>query len=691
MPSPVQLAPHQQRALAAIKDFVTGPGDCFILRGGAGTGKTTLLAALARWLEAENRPHAFVAPTGRAARILGDKTGVSASTIHSCIYAFERLTFFEEANAKNDPGVRLRFGLKADDPGTRLFVVDESSMVGDVEDQQDVLRFGSGRLLADLIEYTRIGRPGRPPSDPGAKLLFVGDPAQLPPVAERLSPALSADYLRDTFRLVCNGFELTEVHRQEAGSTILDRASAIRQSIFAKRFNRFDLRPAGEALRAEGIVEGIRRIVDAYRYRSGSCVLITFSNAKALELNRAVRGRLWEDEEADVRVGDRLLVIRNSAQCGLYNGDLVKVVEVADASARRTIRMHGVEPVELSFRGASVAYRGTDGKASRTQCLLLENLLHSKERALAPVEQRALLVDFRQRYPNLKPGTSEFSAALWSDPWFNALQVKYGYALTCHKAQGGEWDTAVVNFESGRGARNEDFFRWAYTAVTRAKHTLVTIEAPWFDVYTSMDWGTCPTVADPANNDATYRDDPDWNRFSFSAERAAIFEHHRRVRAALAQRGIRVDALEHLAYCERYRLTRDGGQASVQFWYKGNSKVSRVEAAAGDRSGDPALVRDALDALKAVLLSAKSTPTDITDPFLCAFLQRLEQVVNDAGMRVLAATSLPYRLRVDLAEGTHRGAIDFCYDGTPKWTKVLEVGGPGQSGGLIERVRGLLD
>ena len=223
MPSQVPLTSHQSEALNAIRAFVQGPGDCFILEGGAGTGKTTLLAALAGWLEADYRPRVFLAPTGRAARILGDKTGASPTTIHGCIYAFERLNVFEEAQTENDPGLGFRFGLKKDDPGATVFVVDESSMVGDVDDKQDVLRFGSGRLLADLIEYSRIGRPGRSPSDPGAKLLFVGDPAQLPPVGQKISPALSADYLLKEFGLSCTGFELTEVHRQAAGSVILER------------------------------------------------------------------------------------------------------------------------------------------------------------------------------------------------------------------------------------------------------------------------------------------------------------------------------------------------------------------------------------------------------------------------------------------------------------------------------------
>jgi hypothetical protein len=330
----------------------------------------------------------------------------------------------------------------------------------------------------------------------------------------------------------------------------------------------------------------------------------------------------------------------------------------------------------------------------KTDCLLLENLLHSKERGLSSAEQRALLVDFKNRHPDLRPGTSELAATLRDDPWFNALQVKYGYALTCHKAQGGEWDTAVVNFESGRGLHNEDFFRWAYTAVTRAKRTLVTIGAPSFDAYTSMDWGMSASPAGPAQRtgegEAGQGADPDWDRYSFSPEQAGIFAHHRRLRDALVAQGIEIDALDHLQYCERYRLKRGGEVASVQYWYKANGKVSRFGPAAGNRSGDAALVAAAVALMQEALLSTDSAGEGIENPFVRDFAELVEQVTADAGIRILSKKVLPFRLRMEFTDGARRGAIDFCHDSTPKWTAVQEVGGPGKSLGLIDRVRSLL-
>ncbi|WP_296697464.1 ATP-dependent DNA helicase [Thiocapsa sp. UBA6158] len=690
----ITLSAHQQEALEAIQHFLLGDGDCFILQGGAGTGKTTLLAALAQWLKAVCRPHMFLAPTGRAARILGDKTGARTSTIHACIFRLAQLDVFEGAQAKNDPGLRFRFALKTDDPGNSLFVVDESSMVGDIEDKQDMLRFGSGRLLADLVEFTRIGRPGRGNADSGAKLLFVGDPAQLPPVGQKHSPALSIDYLQTEFALSCTGFELTEVHRQEAGSLILERATAIRNAIKTKRFTTFSLKPNDDAILAAGVPESIERVSDGYRKGGASSVLITYTNAKALEFNRAVRARLWGNEQADIRARDQLLVNHNSHGCGLYNGDLVRVRDVAERVQRRTVAMRGAEPVDLRFREATVAYKDSDGAVQQIECLLLENLLDSKERALSPLEQRALLVDFRQRYPELKPGTEAFGLTIRQDPWFNALQVKYGYAVTCHKAQGGEWDTAVVLFESGRGINNEDFFRWAYTAITRAKRTLVTIAAPACNAYSAMDWDTNPAPAKHAESigqgEPEHRDDPDWDRYNFSRDHAGIFVHHCKVRDALQAQGISVDAVQHLQYCERYQLRRDEAMASVQYWYKGNGQVSRIEPAAGNRSGDAALIDVAVGLMMEALLKVGAEGQAVENPFVHAFVQQLERSTADAGLRILSKRDLPYRLRIEISDGTRHGAIDFCYDNTPKWIRVQEVGGAGKSQGLIDRIRSLL-
>ena len=303
------LTAHQSLAVGKIREFLAGSAPCFILKGSAGTGKTTLIGQLIRELDAAHHPYTLLAPTGRAARILGSKTRAEANTIHRVIYHLTDIDVFEGAASANDPGLRLTFPLKKSDPGNTLFIVDESSMVGDKGSHGDLLQFGSGRLLADLIEYARLARPGRL-EDSGAKILFVGDHAQLPPVGETLSPALSASYLQQTFGLECGECEITEVMRQESGSGILDRATALRNSISNKMFNTLDLSANEKDIQAVTVIEAITLVEQAFKAKSSS-VLITHSNAQALDLNRSVRGRLWGNESSELQIGDVLLVNKN--------------------------------------------------------------------------------------------------------------------------------------------------------------------------------------------------------------------------------------------------------------------------------------------------------------------------------------------------------------------------------------------
>ena len=199
----IQLTGEQSAALDAIKSFLLDDSrDAFVLRGSAGTGKTTLIAKLVNMLEEMNLSCSLLAPTGRAARILGNKIkqitgnpGYEGSTIHRAIYTLTHLEVNEGAETANDPGVRMIFPLKEEESVVSLFVIDESSMVGDKENHGDFMQFGSGRLLMDIVTFARMSRPGRT-KDHLTKLLFVGDPVQLPPVGENASPALSDAYLR---------------------------------------------------------------------------------------------------------------------------------------------------------------------------------------------------------------------------------------------------------------------------------------------------------------------------------------------------------------------------------------------------------------------------------------------------------------------------------------------------------------
>lgn len=690
----IQLNEEQAAAIEAIKAFLLDDGqDAFVLRGGAGTGKTTLIAKLVTELDRMHLTYDLLAPTGRAARILGNKirqiTGGSefdASTIHRAIYTLTHLDVNEGAESANDPGLRLTFPLKQEETTVSLFVIDESSMVGDHENHGDFMQFGSGRLLKDIITFARMQRAGRE-RDHLTKLLFVGDPAQLPPVGATTSPALSDDYLRQEYKLQVRSYDLQTVLRQAKGSAILERATEVRKRLLAGQFNAFSMRPNQQDIREVNATAAVSEIVHGIENRTQS-VAVVHSNATAREYNRNVRQCRWGDADLPPRAGDILLVNRNSTTHPLSNGDLIKVVEAAAQRMHVPVHLKGGHKVDLWFREAVVVYRGSDGAAIQTPCMLLENLLDSPFRELTPLEQRALLVDFRKRHPSLHPKSPEFLAAIRCDAFFNALQVKYGYALTCHKAQGGEWDTVIVDFESNAGVRNPQFFRWAYTAITRAAKTLVLVNPPDFSATSDMSWNRPTTVAPsgPAPSLEDLATDPDWQRLSFSAAIAPLMAVHQKLRAVWAAQGIEIEQLQHLQYCERYTLVRDGKTARVQYYYDKKHRLGRVDAAPG-AAHDHQLAADALMSLK--VLAGQSGATSV-DMFIQEFLERLDAAIDGSSISRVGYRAMPYRLRVSFSAGASSGEIDFTYDARNTWTAAQEVGGPGASDGIYEAVQNLL-
>ena len=690
----IELTPEQREALVAIKAFLLDEKqDAFILRGSAGTGKTTLVAKLVEVLDDMHLSCALLAPTGRAARILGNKikqiTGEpdhEGSTIHRAIYTLTHVEVNEEAETANDPGVRMIFPLKEEESTAALFVIDESSMVGDKENHGDFMQFGSGRLLKDIVTFARSRRPGRP-VDHLTKLLFVGDPAQLPPVGENSSPALSDAYLAEHFKLRVSSFDLSAVMRQAQGSAILDRATELRDAMMASRFNAFSLQPNGKEIEQVDATGAVELIIRGLQTKESN-VAVVHSNATALEYNRNIRDRRWGDASLPIQVGETLLVNRNSPTHLLSNGDLVKVMEVNAESEKVPVGLKGGHHVVLSFRGIMVAFRDADGSIIQTGCYVLENLLDSPHRELSPLEQRALLVDFRRRHPDLHPKSAEFRRAIRNDPYFNAIQVKYGYALTCHKAQGGEWSTVIVDFESNAGSRNASFFRWAYTAITRAVNKLVVVNPPDFSPVSDMAWTQlAPTSAGPSHpGTQDFTADPDWLRLSFSGATAPLMPTHQRLRAAWGAQAISIEQLQHQQYCERYTLTRGGKRAVVQYYYDGRHRPGRANAVP-NALHDSQLADDALISLHA-LASTQAGPQP--DQFIQEFLDRLEATLGRSVIRRTGYKSLPYRLRVSFADDARKGDIDFTYDGSSTWTAAQEVGGPGSSHGLYDEVQRLM-
>lgn len=468
------LTSSQQTAFDKIKNFLGNDSDIFVLKGYAGTGKTHLIKFITRYLDENKTPYEVLAPTGRAAKVLRDRIG-KGRTIHSCIFNFDIICTNEDEDEVDESAnsYQLFFPIVEQKQDYQIMIIDESSMISNVKTQNEYLTFGSGVLLNDLLQFAKVCGIN--------KLIFVGDPAQLPPVMDPHSYALDPDYLSNLGHKV-ESVELTDVVRQEDNNAILAQATKLRDLLAQPRKSRHNLSLDADGkdiieLQAGALPE---TFTDEFPVPEvGNGITVCFSNNRCFQVNQAIRSIIFPGEET-VQVGDIVIINNNNYKSygiQIFNGDMAKVTRVGE------IELHPNVPVTIKGekRHVDLAFRDIDLFFSKEDititCKIFDDLLHSGESDLSIWQMRAVYIDFILRHPHLKRGTPELKEALMNDPYFNAVKVKFGYAVTCHKSQGGEWDTVFVDY-SGRCGLSDDHLRWCYTATTRAKNRLFTINAP---------------------------------------------------------------------------------------------------------------------------------------------------------------------------------------------------------------------
>jgi hypothetical protein len=480
----LNLTADQKRAIEKVTRFLQGDQDVFLLKGYAGTGKTTLLHGLCRYLSAQNADFRLMAPTGRAAMILSNKTGVSASTIHRGIFNMDELAEKEDGNS-----FKFYYKLKInEDSASCVYLIDEASMISDVFSEDEFFMFGTGHLLKDLSNFVFSGETNR-------KIIFIGDDAQLPPVNMPFSPALDSAYLQEGYELSVQETTLVEVVRQQQGGGILNTATDLRESLRTNTFNQFSIQyQNGNVTKVapESFIESYAPV--AKQEGLEETIVITHSNRQALDFNLQIRTFRYGDNEPHVRRQDRLLITKNNynGPVELFNGMFTKVLDVGGiiytATPRFKIKGNKTIERELVFRDILVEVNDSKGQKHQLRTTLLDIFLTADEGRLHPYDQRALYIDFKERMreKGIKPGTDTFREALKSDLYFNALQAKYGYAITCHKSQGGEWKNVIIDFKVYMGKLSAGFFRWVYTAITRASDHLYCIDAPDYNALSNF-------------------------------------------------------------------------------------------------------------------------------------------------------------------------------------------------------------
>ena len=465
----MELTNQQNKVFEQIKAFLNSDASVFILRGYAGTGKTTMVKVIADYIE-QTRQLVMMAPTGRAARVLAMKTGHTATTIHKAIYSKAHV---EPKKVKNIAESEFKFVFSinnSENGGNIVAIVDEASMVCSRKIEHELFMFGTDNLMEDLLTFVRPNF--------GGKVIFVGDPAQLPPVGESVSNALRAEYFKEKGLKVIEA-ELTEVLRQKDDSVILKNAMMIRDLLKKDKRNQLVFEEQKDDVETVPSEQFLDKYLN-YRKESGKhdSVIICYSNKSANRYNRDIRKSLYGGD-VPLQENDILLITQNNYRLDRMNGEFVPVLSIGERiqqSAPVYAQIGGKkERIVITLNFIKVTVPNGDGNP--IPCMLLEDLLSSDKATISIDENRALYINFCMRNPNLKQGTESFAEALLNDEFYNAIRAKYGYAVTGHKCQGGEWGKVFVDY-TGRTGLDDDSLRWAYTATTRAQKTLYVTNLP---------------------------------------------------------------------------------------------------------------------------------------------------------------------------------------------------------------------
>ncbi|AXJ02451.1 UvrD-like helicase C-terminal domain-containing protein [Cyclonatronum proteinivorum] len=468
----IRLTNAQGIGFQNLLSFLDEPQEkVFILKGYAGTGKTTLIRGLINYLKKQEKTVCLLASTGRAAKIAGDLTGAPASTIHSHLYKFTRLDKDldelekQELNPQTDQYGQIKMVFAAHesllDPGA-VYVIDESSMISDEpDDRTSFALFGSGKLLQDLIGH-----------DPHGKFIFIGDPCQLPPANMPFSPALTKGYIEATYKVKAQEFELTQIVRQDANSGITKAASRLRELYFQNpqwRYGYLFLKGKKNVNLHTSHVSLLNAYIAQIEGDNfARATLIAQTNRHCKQINESIR-RMLGRRSGRIEAGDLMMVTQNNYLVPLVNGDLVTIEAVGESTYRTGLQFTKVRVKPLN-------------KEETYEVLLLEDVVYALGPNITTDQHKSLLIDFNRRMKalGLKQSQREFNDNMMADPYLNALRANFGYALTCHKSQGGEWDEVFLYLDNKiQGIPRPGLYQWWYTAVTRARKTLHAVD-DWF-------------------------------------------------------------------------------------------------------------------------------------------------------------------------------------------------------------------
>jgi len=690
------LTGDQERAVDFLERFIKSRShNCFILQGYAGTGKTFLISGIVKFLKSLGMKFILMSPTGRGASVITEKVGEQAWTIHRTIYNFDDIEIYEAdssggggrdkggiSEGKEGYHYRFRYKLRYENNVNTVFIVDESSMVSDIPMGNDIIEFGSGQLLFDLIRFTRVNEPKL-----NNKIIFIGDPAQLPPVNMNFAPALNARYLAKKYNLKVTGAFLRQIVRQVGNSPILRLAHQVRGAIERNEFNYLDL------IESENIkfirISEVLNYIDVDKVKNNRVFIITSENKQTIAYNYIIKSNLFNSDT--LKPGDKLMIFRNNYAFNheLYNGQLVEVISIDKPETFGKIR----------FRDVILKYFDySSGKDVEVRCKVYENFIYSPEPEIQPEEwglifkvaldKNPFLRKVYEEYRNLKKRGKvllrltqvavTLAKLIKDDPYLNAVFAKFGYSSTCHKAQGGEWDEVFIDMKTYMSKSSKLFFNWFYTAVTRAKLKLYLInyvpltplskavlveEIQYFD-------------SRPTEDEVFYFPEDEKAecniKFNFNFQRRKYMKLVKKFR----EKSVKLELVNQFDWRDRYRFVSGesfvgGDYVIIDFIYNLNGYTGRYEVI---RYSSEEFRDKVISILGEQLIIEPPSPSEKWKFYLYSMLRNM---CNELGIKI---TNIVYKEFVDMYyffTGLGIALIEFWYDKKNMYTKIIpksEVG-----------------
>lgn len=667
------LTHSQAELLKKLEKFIDLPNcekNTFLLKGYAGTGKTFITKGLTEYLKNIRRSYVLAAPTGKAAKVIANKTKSEAFTIHKTIYSRHNIKEYKD---EKEQTIKFYFELNVNDIShDTIYIIDEASMISNVYNEMEFMRFGSGFLLKDLIHFINLDC-----NDHKKKIIFIGDNAQLPPVGMNFSPALDINYLINNFGLLCDEYELTEVVRQKSESGILKNTEQLRAALKTKIYNKLDINTNYDDVEHLEHSDFINKYLQECNYKiDHQTMLIAYTNVSVKEYNDKIREKFFPNYPQNITAGDKIIVTQNNANYEIFisNGDFGMIEEI---SPKTEIRHSSKYNLDLLFRNAVILFYDINGSAHHINCKIIENILYSAEPSLSSNETKALYVDFMIRHPGLKANTKEWKELLLSDPYFNALRVKFGYAITCHKAQGSEWKRVFIDCKSHLSKLSQEYFRWFYTAITRSSEKLFTLDEPHISPFSKLNEVRSAkkvTILEeqkydiPQENLNFFENSSILNKELDEPKNIeeAIFQ---KVKQTLSSINTQIKNVENNQFGQVYTVEDETGESRFKLSYNSKNMITDISMIRGSNS-----IENTLKKLVNQIIFFGDFEDEIDfefpEKFLKDYYNLLLENCSKSNIQIIDIEHLPYMERYTFKQNDKAAIIDFNFNAKGQFTRT---------------------